>query len=255
MKRSAIRGRSRWCCPHFATLYAGYKPETFRDGTNPFLDNFIDRTIFLLILPRYEGRFAIVTIRGAGCGGRLRRSVRGCEKHRERRRRSSGRPKSRGPGVAVLTSKGAGGSVVPVAVEVTHDPERWRKSRPPGRARNKPFQPLRAERRMPPARPWRRHSCAFYFAHEAADALAHPAFRAPSILRGRDVHRKTRTQSRREIAKLYLEIADVIGNGCLKIKSERDGATAEIPPPKIRRCGCGRRGPRRTSPPHLRHRC
>ena len=191
MKRSAIRGRSRWCCPHFATLYAGYKPETFRDGTNPFLDNFIDRTIFLLILPRYEGRFAIVTIRGAGCGGRLRRSVRGCEKHRERRRRRArlprkwgpvsrpedapivlgrfligepevhfagkrpgGRPKSRGPGVAVLTSKGAGGSVVPVAVEVTHDPERWRKSRPPGRARNKPFQPLRAGRRMPPAQPW-----------------------------------------------------------------------------------------------------
>ena len=151
----------------------------------------------------------------------MRRSVRGCEKHRERRRRRArlprkwgpvsrpedapivlgrfligepevhfagkrpgGRPKSRGPGVAVLTSKGTGGSVVLVAVEVTHDPERWRKSRPPGRARNKPFQPLRAERRMPPARPWRRHSCAFYFAHEAADALAHPAFRAPSF-RGR----------------------------------------------------------------------
>ncbi len=26
--------------------------------------------IFLFVLPRHEGRFAIVTIRGAGCGGR-----------------------------------------------------------------------------------------------------------------------------------------------------------------------------------------
>ncbi len=148
------------------------------------LDNPRYVTIFLFIPPRHEGRFAIVTIRGAGCGGRLRRSVRGCEKHRERRRRSSGRLKSRGPGVAVLTSKGAGGSVAPVAVEVTHDPERWRKSRPPGRARNKPFQPLRAERRM-----FRRNRgddtrVLSTFAHGAADALAHPAFRAPSF-RGR----------------------------------------------------------------------
>ncbi len=102
---------------------------------------------------RYAGRDAV-----AACGARFA-AVKSTANDDGAAR---GRPKSRGPGVAVLTSKGTGGSVALVAVEVTYDPERWRKSRPPGRARTKPFQPLRAERRMFPARPWRRHSCAFY---------------------------------------------------------------------------------------------
>ena len=43
-------------------------------------------------------------------------------------------------------------------------PQRWcTQHRTPGvMTCSLPFQPLRAERRMPPARPWRRHSCAFY---------------------------------------------------------------------------------------------
>jgi len=62
-------------------------------------------------------------------------------------------------------------------------PQRWcTQHRTPGvMTCSLPFQPLRAERRMPPARPWRLTRVLFYFAHGAADALAHPAFRAPSL--------------------------------------------------------------------------
>ena len=38
-------------------------------GPNLILTRSVDRIIFLLVPPRHEGRFAIVTIRGAGCGG------------------------------------------------------------------------------------------------------------------------------------------------------------------------------------------
>jgi hypothetical protein len=53
------------------------------------------RTIFLLVPPRHEGRFAIVTIRGAGCGGaaasgasedaRARSLYKGRVRHRHKR--------------------------------------------------------------------------------------------------------------------------------------------------------------------------
>ena len=44
-------------------------------------------------------------------------------------------------------------------------PQRWcTQHRTPGvMTCSLPFQPLRAERRMPPARPWRLRSCAFHF--------------------------------------------------------------------------------------------
>jgi len=103
------------------------------------------RIIFLFIPLHFEGRYAIVTYRGAGCGGCKRRSMRNVKSISHDGGAGRRRPKSRGPGVAMLTSKGTGGSVAH-AVEVSHGPERWHSS-PPGRARDKPFQPLRAERR------------------------------------------------------------------------------------------------------------
>ena len=48
------------------------------------------------------------------------------------------------------------------------------------------------------------YSCAFHFAHEAADAPAHPVFRAPSSSEGGNAHRTPRAHSRRGIAKLCL---------------------------------------------------
>ena len=46
--------------------------------------------------------------------------------------------------------------------------------------------PPRAERRMQTGAAVVTNSCAFFIAHEAADALAHPAFRAPSFGRSDD---------------------------------------------------------------------
>ena len=109
-------------------------------------------------------------------------------------------------------------------------PQRWcTQHRTPGvMTCSLPFQPLRAERRMPPARPWRLHSCAFYFALEAADALAHPAFRAPSLKGGgnEDFGRPravittgvmalvfARTRGLFESVDMYLHLAPLAGRG------------------------------------------
>lgn len=71
--------------PDFAALHPGY-----------ILDFPHTRLIFLFIPPRHEGRFAIVTIRGAGCGGaaasgasnggRARSSYRGRVSHHRKRK-------------------------------------------------------------------------------------------------------------------------------------------------------------------------
>jgi len=129
-----------------------------------------DRIIFLFVPPHFEGRYAIVTYRGAGCGGCKRRSMRNVKSISHDGSAGRRRPKSRGPGVAMLTSKGTGGSVAS-AVEVSHGPERWHSS-PPGRARDKPFQPLRAERRTKRRDRGDSTRVLFTFAREAADALS-----------------------------------------------------------------------------------
>jgi hypothetical protein len=49
-----------------------------------------------------------------------------------------------------------------------------------GFSRSKPLKPLRAERRMMRRNRGDYARVLFTFAHEAADAFAHPAFRAPS---------------------------------------------------------------------------
>jgi hypothetical protein len=58
--------------------------------------------------------------------------------------------------------------------------------RSPGAPRTTPFQPLRAERRMYPARPWRRHSCAFYFCTRGCGCAR--ASGVPRALIGRKAH-------------------------------------------------------------------
>ena len=63
--------------------------------------------------------------------------------------------------------------------------------------------PLRAERRMRPVLSWRLHSCAYYLCTRGCGRIARPAFRAPSQVRGRDVHCTARAQLRRENAKPY----------------------------------------------------
>jgi hypothetical protein len=118
----------------------------------------------------HEGRIAIVTDVGAGCGGRERRQETN-DVARGRRSR------------VVLT------------------PRRWcqvprkqasckflggdggNKARSPGRARRKPLKPLRREGRV---FRWTcgDYSCAFYLCTRGCGCNGHPAFPAPSDFRG-----------------------------------------------------------------------
>ena len=79
-------------------------PAIFRDGdTNPRARNL---TYVCRVPPRHEGRFAIVTIRGAGCGGRVRRQIRHMKSAPDDDSAARGRLKSCGPGAAMLASNG-----------------------------------------------------------------------------------------------------------------------------------------------------
>jgi len=77
--------------------------------------------------------------------------------------------------------KDTGGSVARVAVDNTHDQERWRKSRPPGRARTRPFQPSCAERRTVSGATVATTLVCFLLLHTGLRTRSErPAFRAPS---------------------------------------------------------------------------
>ena len=64
--------------------------------------------------------------------------------------------------------------------------EGGKKARSPGRARRKPLKPLRREGRILPVKPVVTNSCAFLLCARGCGCIGHPAFPAPSALRGRE---------------------------------------------------------------------
>jgi hypothetical protein len=95
----------------------------------------------------HEGRFAIVTDVGTGCGGR------GCALDEQRSKRTE---KSCGPDASTPASSSR---------KATSAGDGDKQARSPGRARRKPLKPLRGESRIASAGPV--CSCAFLFAHFA----------------------------------------------------------------------------------------
>src|SRR5882724_990825 len=135
----------------------------------------------------HEGRLAIVTKRGTGCGGRLRRSrTRGARCGR--RSRVVPTPRRWRQVSRELFPRGDGG----------------KQARSPGRARRKPLKPLRRECRVMPVCTCGDYArVLFHFAREAAGALRARHSLRP-LISGRMVHAKLGRYSRGGKVKLWL---------------------------------------------------
>ena len=153
------------------------RPSTGFDGTP--LDKSSALGLNSFVSSRGEGRIAIVTVRGAGCGGRDRCSIadaRGRPPACRRRKRAEAVTTTSTRTAQVAVSRRIAlrhGAAPRFAPRTEGGPrrgsplERWFNPRVEhrGSSRSKPLKPSRAERRMCPVLSWRRHSCAFYFLH------------------------------------------------------------------------------------------
>jgi hypothetical protein len=149
------------------------RPSTGFDGTP--LDKSSALGLNSFVSSRGEGRIAIVTVRGAGCGGRDRCSIaRGAQT-------ASGLPETQacrggddhidadGPSRGIPAHRLAPWGSAKVRSSYRGRAEAWKspravvqpKGRTPGVSRSKPLTPSRAERRMRPVLSWCLHSCAF----------------------------------------------------------------------------------------------
>jgi hypothetical protein len=86
-----------------------------------------------------------------------------------------------------------------------------KKARSPRRARRKPLKPLRREGRMIRVHLWRRHSCAFYFAHGATGAAGTRSSLRPHLERRcRGITRALAPRECGDLARRHCERSEAI---------------------------------------------
>ena len=125
-----------------------------------------------------EGRFAVVT--DVGCGMRW-----------TRQRRSANTLRGRAALMRTAKSCGPDAPTLASSLRIQFAGDGGKQARSPGRARRNPLKPLRGECRVIPVN-LRLLPLCFFCCTGGCGCIGHPAFPAPSDVRGREITGKTR---------------------------------------------------------------